>query len=106
MSILCATNIRSNPEPSITWDSPVEIIESGPNYIFVNENSSVRLHVNATESVHDGTWTCSLKVVGRNVIGSNDVLHSYYVVGMRTIEIIVGVNGESQCVGHGITMPF
>ena len=95
MLIVCATNIKSNPAPTIIWYSPLGLVQSGPGYTFTNNKSIIMLNVQKTKAVHEGLWTCTVKVEGRNVTDSNGNIHPLLDVGIKTVSFNVHIFGKS-----------
>ena len=92
LSLVCGTNLMSNPSAAITWRDPNGVVDN-TRYDLVNDGTGIRLNFTNTISSDTGTWTCSVLVEGNNVTVGNKT-QPRLLIGERNITIDLTVVGE------------
>ena len=68
VSLLCGTNIVSNPAAIVTWLDPLgRDIAQDPRFRALSSESSVALEITSATRADEGEWTCVLRVEGTNL---------------------------------------
>ena len=68
VTLVCGTNLRSNPQPTIRWTTPLgNDVTSSINSLGVVAEGSVSLAVSSAELDDAGRWRCDASVVGSDV---------------------------------------
>ena len=95
MSLLCGTNLTSNPTADITWIDPFgnEVVNNSL-YTLINNNRSVRLNKSRVEDQDMGMWMCVIRVTGTNVTLNNGMIQRSLLIGIRTIAIHLSIVGK------------
>ena len=103
--LTCATEVRSNPEATVTWITPSgeESTNSSLQIRRSHDSRGIRLEVyNLTE---DGVWMCEIRVEGRNVLGPSGVVFPSLLIGEETVNITVIVAGKQRSFFTFISWP-
>ena len=83
VTLVCGTNLDSNPASSIEWrDNNGVVIADGGRYTFVSGPSEVSLRIAGVTANDAGDWRCTITVMadGRT-IGTSDQNITFFVVG-------------------------
>ena len=60
-TLVCGTNLRSNPPSSILWrNSNGVTLTTGGRYAFGNGSDNVYINISSTATSDNGTWSCVL----------------------------------------------
>ena len=95
VSLVCAVNIASNPEPSVTWLDPLgrNVTTTGTRHRIVTNSRVASLDFARTFLEDNGEWTCRVRVEGTNVQTPQGVVPSA-LVGEQIVTIHLKVVGE------------
>ena len=78
-TLVCGTNLRSDPLPSILWKNSNETtLTTGGRYVFGNGSDNVYIMVSNTNTSDNGTWSC---VLNNGVFGPLTVNIVLFIVG-------------------------
>ncbi len=98
LSLVCGTNLMSNPQASIRWIDNQGVDVTSPSRLntFAN-NTLVSLEFDNTTSQDTGTWSCVVTVVGTDVTqpSPGGGVTPSVTIGEVTINISLTVVGES-----------
>lgn len=95
LSLLCATNVLSNPQPTITWTDPSGMeIASNSRIATVTDSTGVRLTFADVTMADNGTWTCNIRVESFNVRGPGGITYQHILIGEELIPVDLLVIGK------------
>ncbi|KAL5500382.1 hypothetical protein EMCRGX_G011934 [Ephydatia muelleri] len=93
-TLVCGTNLRSDPLPSILWRNSNETtLTTGGRYVFGNGSDNVYIMVSNTNTSDNGTWSC---VVNNGVFGPLTVNIVLFIVVPPSQPNNVTSNGVSD----------
>ena len=92
ISLVCGTDLDSNPPATVTWTSPDDsrIIMDNARYDVENGPDIVRLNISHTSLADAGMWTCDIRVLSENYIVNNGslVLQDPSLIGTPVMNVI------------------
>ncbi len=96
VSLLCGTQLQSNPAPLILWRDPRGgVVTASDRVSFINDATGVRLNFYNSTVVDNGRWACNLTVTAQNVnVPPNSEVVSQLEVGQIQYDIDLVVVGE------------
>lgn len=95
LSLLCAINVLSSPKAIITWTDPSgRVVANNSRMTAIFDSSGVKLQFNNATTTDNGTWTCSVRVEGTDVLGPGGVISPIIFIGDEIVSINLFVIGE------------
>lgn len=96
LSLLCATDLLSNPEPTITWTNPSgkDLANDNPRIQAITDSNGVRLEFLNTTHQDSGIWRCGIRVEGTDVLGPGGAISPSLLIGEETVSINLIVVGK------------
>ena len=102
MSLVCGTNIISNPQPTVIWNSPLGIVVPSSNAILFNDSSIIGLNVTRLNHDHKGIWTCIVKVsIENEVVLNGDTEYPFVIVGVKVVHFVINLISKLTYIMHG-----
>lgn len=97
-TLLCATDLVSNPQAVITWTDPggLAVLPGDPRYQLQNMAGTVGLHIIST-LIHDmGIWTCEIRVEEVTEMIPSDGRKITAPASMSTLQVELHIVGQSN----------
>ena len=98
LSLLCAANLSSNPQPVVTWVNPYgDNIGNSIDDRFTPRitGNRVELVIEKTTLEDEGWWNCSIRVLGMNFRDLNgSVVKEATLIGEESASVQLVVVGE------------
>ena len=92
LSLVCGTDLDSNPSATVTWTAPNDsiIMMSNARYDVENGPDILRLNISRTSLADAGMWTCDVRVLSENYIVNNGrlVLQNTTLIGTPAVNFI------------------